>query len=751
MTPPVKTTCAYCGVGCGVIATPDGLGGASIAGDRDHPANFGRLCSKGAALGETLDLEGRLLAPQIAGRSVGWDTAIAKVAAEFSAAIEEFGPDSVAFYVSGQLLTEDYYVANKVMKGYIGSANIDTNSRLCMASSVAGHKRAFGTDTVPGTYEDLELADQIVLVGSNLAWCHPVLHQRILAAKAERDLRIITVDPRRTATADLADHHFGIAPGGDVALFNGLLRKIAKQGAVDAGYVAEHVTGFDEAVATARISLEDRMRLTGLSEEELILFDRLWIERPKTVTVYSQGVNQASDGSDKVNAIINCHLATGRIGTPGCGPFSVTGQPNAMGGREVGGLANMLAGHLDIENADHRAAVQQFWGSPKIPEAQGLKAVDLFQACHDGKIKALWIMCTNPAVSLPRADHVADAIRKVPFVAVSDIMADTDTTRLADVLLPATGWGEKDGTVTNSERRISRQRAFLPVPGDARHDWQMICDVAQAMGFDGFGFDNPAAIFDEWARMTDLSVGFGKDVDLRALAGLDQAAFDALTPVQWPVKHDQSDTRFFSDGGYFTPDGKAKMLPIAPRGTENMPSDRAPLVLNTGRVRDHWHTLTRTGKAETLNQHISEPYLEVHPQDAHALELLPAGLATVESPYGHAVLRVQVTTRVQPGSVFAPLHWTGPFSSDGRIDTTVAPILDPVSGQPELKRSPVRVRGFDAAWYGFAALCDEPAPTSDYWAKAKAKMGWRVELAETEMPADLEAYAKALGARGEVA
>jgi len=431
----VKTTCPYCGVGCGVIASPDG----TMKGDPDHPANFGRLCSKGSALGETIDLDGRLLAPQIGARRASWDEALDLVAGKFADAVAEHGPDSVAFYVSGQLLTEDYYVANKLIKGYLGTANIDTNSRLCMASSVAGHKRAFGADTVPGTYEDLEEADLIVLVGSNLAWCHPVLFQRIAAEKEVRpNLRIINIDPRKTATTELADLHLPIAPDGDIALFNGLLSHLAEHDQINHDYVDAHVNGFDKALATARNCDPAQ---SGLTPDQIAQFYATWSGTQKVVSVYSQGVNQSACGTDKVNAIINCHLATGRIGTPGCGPFSVTGQPNAMGGREVGGLANMLANHLDIENEAHRDAVKGFWQSPTICSTQGLKAVDLFQACADGKIKALWVMSTNPAVSLPDANKVADAIRKVPFTVVSDIMEHTDTGDLADVLLPAAAWG----------------------------------------------------------------------------------------------------------------------------------------------------------------------------------------------------------------------------------------------------------------------------------------------------------------------
>ena len=481
----VRTTCPYCGVGCGVLATREESGVIGIAGDPHHPANFGRLCSKGSALGETVDLEGRLLEPRIDGEPASWDTALDLVAGRFAETIREHGPDSVAFYVSGQLLTEDYYVANKLMKGFIGSANIDTNSRLCMSSSVAGHRRAFGSDTVPGTYEDLELADLIVLTGSNLAWCHPVLYQRIAAAKARRPhMRIVLIDPRRTMTADIADMHLKIKPDGDTALFVGLLGYLAAQGAVDRTYLDRYTSGFDAALAIAKNhDLRSISARTGLSPEELREFFALVTRTERCVTIYSQGVNQSTSGTDKVNAIINCHLATGRIGRPGMGPFSVTGQPNAMGGREVGGLANMLASHMHLEDEDHRQLVQEFWASPTIACRPGLKAVDLFDAVREGKVKALWIMATNPVDSMPEADLIVEALKACPFVVVSDINAVTDTTRHAHVLLPAAAWGEKDGTVTNSERRISRQRPFLPLPGEAKPDWWIVTQVARRMGF----------------------------------------------------------------------------------------------------------------------------------------------------------------------------------------------------------------------------------------------------------------------------
>jgi assimilatory nitrate reductase catalytic subunit len=714
-----RTTCPYCGVGCGVLAGADG----TIKGDPDHPANFGRLCSKGSALGETIDLEGRLLHPQIAGKQATWDSALDLVAGKFSEAVREHGPDSVAFYVSGQLLTEDYYVANKLMKGFIGSANIDTNSRLCMASSVAGHKRAFGTDTVPGTYADLDEADLIVLVGSNLAWCHPVLYQRIAAARQARpNMRVVNIDPRRTATCDLADMHLRVVPDGDVALFNGLLAYLADHDHLDMEYVTAHVGGCRAALDAARAS--DPLE-SGVEAEALAQFYQIWARTTKVVTVYSQGVNQSACGTDKVGAILNCHLATGRIGKAGAGPFSVTGQPNAMGGREVGGLANMLANHLDIENADHRGTVQAFWNSPTICTSAGLKAVDLFDACAAGKIKALWVMSTNPAVSMPDADGVARAIKNVPFVAVSDIMARTDTGDLADVLLPAAGWGEKDGTVTNSERRISRQRAFLPAPAEARPDWRIISDVAIRMGFgDAFGYTIPADVFAEYIALDAAARPFGRDLDLSIFADVDYAN---MIPTQWP----RNDVRFFADGQFYHADGKARMLPVqAPTLSQT------GLTLNTGRNRDQWHTMTRTGKSPKLGAHLAEPYLEIHHDDAADIAASHGDLIEVENAFGNTVLRAVVTDRVTKGQLFAPMHWTRQTARNATINSVIAPLTDPYSGQPALKSGSVSIRLHAAKWYGFLACAHRPVADTSYAAIARTRTGWQMELANTQTPED---------------
>ncbi len=747
----LRSTCPYCGVGCGVLLRPDGSGGLSVTGDPDHPTNRGRLCSKGSALAETLGRAHRLLAPRVNGAETGWDAALQTVADRFRATIAEHGPDSVAFYVSGQLLTEDYYVANKLMKGFIGSANIDTNSRLCMSSTVVGHKRAFGTDTVPGTYADIDAADLVVLVGSNLAWCHPILYQRLLAARADHGTKIVVIDPRRTASCDQADLHLPLAPGADVALFNHLLAEIARTGATDPAFLA-HVTGAEAAMAAAQ---KDDVTATGLSPDQLAAFSKMWIRTEKVVTIFSQGVNQSSSGSDKVNAILNCHLATGRIGRPGMGPFSVTGQPNAMGGREVGGLANMLACHLDLENPSHRAIVQDHWHSPAMATRPGLKAVDLFQAVAQGDVKALWIIHTNPAVSMPEADAVRAAIAACPFTVVSDISDKTDTARLADVLLPAAAWGEKSGTVTNSDRTISRQRAALSAPGSARPDWWILAEVARRMGWaEAFSYAGPADIFREYAALSGKAATQGRDFDISALAEISNAEYDALAPTRWPVSARRTERRtggrFFADGAFFHPDGKARMLPLRHRAPAARPEGAFRFRLNTGRLRDQWHTMTRTGLSPRLSAHLPEPFLELHPKDAAALGIGPADLVEVTGQTGgRAILRARIRDAVAPGNPFAPIHWTGETAPTGRIDAVVPAVTDPLSGQPESKAAMVALARFPATRFGFAVSTGRMTPgaqggAAQYWAQVPTQAGFRAELAWAQAPTDWAATARAL-------
>ena len=724
-----------------MLASPKKAGAVDVRGDPAHPANRGKLCVKGNALGETVGLEDRLLHPQVRGERVNWDSAIATVAAAFRDCIRKHGPDSVAFYVSGQLLTEDYYVANKLMKGYLGAANIDTNSRLCMASAVAGHKRAFGEDVVPVGYDDLDNADLIVLVGSNTAWCHPILLQRMLAAREQRPLtKIVALDPRRTATTQIADMHLALAPGTDVHLFNGLLVWLADHGHIDRGFVDAHTLGLDDALQAARAGggdLETTSRLCGLDVGSLRDFFELFAKTPAAITAFSQGVNQSSAGTDKVNAIINCHLATGRIGKPGAGPFSVTGQPNAMGGREVGGFVNTLAAHIDLHDDAGRAAVRSFWRSPTIASKQGPKAVEMFDRIHDGRIKAVWIMATNPVVSLPDADKVKAALAGCEFVVVSDVMGNTDTAALAHVLLPALAWGEKDGTVTNSDRTISRQRAFLHPPREARADWRIVCDVARAMGFEGFDYISPHEIFREHARLTAHANDGKRMLNLGAWDNITAAEYKNWEPAAWPMADSRESARgpMFADGKFQHPDRKARFIALTPRLPEHPTSQEFPLVLNTGRVRDHWHTMTRTAKSARLSAHVAEPFVEVNPADALRYAVRAGELAHVRSAWGAIVVRVRTSTDIPSGMVFSPIHWNRAFASDARVGVVANPVVDPISGEPEFKHTPVIVEPFAADWYGVIfsrAPLDEP--DAAWWTRVNGGQFMRYELVGRTSP-----------------
>jgi assimilatory nitrate reductase catalytic subunit len=734
------TTCAYCGVGCGVLATPDGNGGAAISGDPTHPANFGRLCSKGSALGETLGLEGRLLHPMIrcsngAMEQVAWPDALDHVAHRFRHIIARDGANAVAFYLSGQLLTEDYYVANKLMKGFIGSANVDTNSRLCMSSSVAGHKRAFGADTVPGCYEDLDEANLLVLTGSNAAWCHPVLFQRMLANKQRRGTRMVVIDPRRTDTAEDADLFLGLKPGTDTALFSGLLVHLADNGALDRDYIERHTSGFEDAVARARNiagSTAATALATGLSERDVVAFFQMFATTPRVVTLYSQGVNQSAQGTDKVNAILNCHLATGRIGKPGASPFSLTGQPNAMGGREVGGLANQLAAHMNFTPPDIDR-VRRFWKAPRIATHEGLKAVQLFEAIARGEVKALWVMGTNPAVSLPDADAARKALEKLELFVVSENVRSNDTVNSGvHVLLPAQAWGEKSGTVTNSERRISRQRAFLPPPGETRPDWWIVSEVARRLGFGAaFDFNSAADIFREHAALSAFENSGSRDFDIGALSALSDEAFDAMAPVQWPLRAGEPPRqRFFAEGGFFANDRKARFIAPEVPALRTETSAAKPLRLNTGRIRDQWHTMTRTGASPRLGQHLPEPFVEIHPDDAIKSGVADGDFARVSTDYGQCILKVVVSERQQRGMLFAPIHWSEETASGARVGALVAPFPDPYSGQPENKATPASIVPYEYVFRGFAlARTPLALPPKIWWTRVAVTGGYGYLLA----------------------
>ncbi|MBD1403753.1 nitrate reductase [Leclercia adecarboxylata] len=684
-----RTTCPYCGVGCGVIARVEN-GEVSVRGDDRHPANFGRLCVKGSALGETTGLAGRLLHPEVDDQPVSWEQALDTASARLRAIIDTYGPQAVAFYASGQLLTEDYYAANKLMKGFIGAANIDTNSRLCMSSAVVGYKRAFGEDIVPCSYEDLEQTDLVVLVGSNAAWTHPVLYQRLVQARAANPaMKVVVIDPRRTATCEIADLHLALAPGSDAGLFVGLLNAIEPGQGSD--WSIERVAAF-----------------CGLPSDDVATFYAWFIAAPRAVTLYTMGINQSTSGSDKCNAIINVHLASGKIGRPGCGPFSLTGQPNAMGGREVGGLANQLAAHMHF-TPDDLSRVARFWGTERLAQTPGLMAVELFEAIARGEVKAVWIMGTNPAVSLPDSHAVCQALAACPLVMVSEVMRDTDTSRFAHIRFPALGWGEKEGTVTNSERRISRQRAFLPAPGEAKPDWWIIARIAQRLGHGAaFAWDHPHAIFSEHAALTAFENHGERQLNLAALAQLTRAEWDALAPWQWPINREAL--------------SHARRVQVTPQPHGATPNLLYPLMLNSGRLRDQWHTMTRTGYVPRLMQHLAEPTVDISPQDAARLGVQEGQLTRISAPRGLMVARAKINPGQRDGELFVPMHWNSCFSRQGKVNALVEGRCDPHSGQPESKQTAVRLMPWQPAWQGELYSREElTLPTwVHWWRKATA-------------------------------
>ncbi|MGY5745780.1 molybdopterin-dependent oxidoreductase [Vibrio antiquarius] len=692
-----KTTCPYCGVGCGIEISNN-----KIIGDALHPANSGSLCVKGVALAESLQMPSRLLYPKLREKEVSWQVITDLIAQEIHQAKAEFGPDSVAMYVSGQLLTEDYYVANKLMKGYVGSANIDTNSRLCMSSAVAAHVRAFGEDVVPVNYDDIDNTELLIICGANTAWTHPVLFRRIQQARENNpNLKLVVIDPRETVTAQQADLHLPIKNDGDVSLFNGLLKFLIEQQCIDSEYINSHTDGFDalaEEVSDLRYDVTNLTSSIGISEEKLTTFFQWFAQSPTAITLFCQGVNQAENGVDKGNAIINAHLATGKIAKSGCGPFSITGQPNAMGGREVGGLANQLAVHRAFD-ADSIKQVQAFWDSPEIATKPGLKAVELFEAVERGEIKVLWIMATNPVVSLPDNQMVKRALEACPFVIVSDITAESDVAKYADVLLPAAGWGEKQGMVTNSERRMSRQRQFQVPPGEAKSDWWAISQVGQALCAlektqNGFAFTSERAVFREYATMTGMNADSPLKLDLSQYANLTEQEYEEWVPTQWGGE------RPFADGVYSHPDGKARFVV-----TSESPTRLERIKgwwLNTGRQRDQWHTMTRTGHIAHLAASELEPTVYMNTLSATQNRLKAGQLTKLFQPTSNTGIYAKVAIDEGLGfqELFMSMHWAGRYGGESSVNAIINSAKDPISGQPAFKSSYVEVQDAAVKTYG---------------------------------------------------
>ncbi|MDP2397095.1 MAG: molybdopterin-dependent oxidoreductase [Burkholderiales bacterium] len=696
----VHSTCCYCGVGCGVIIDRRDGRITGVRGDPKHPANFGRLCGKGQTLHETVGGHGRALFPEMRldrstpRQRVTWDAALDHVADRFAGIIKKHGPDAVAFYVSGQLLTEDYYAFNKLARALVGTNNIDSNSRLCMSSAVAGYKATLGADAPPGCYEDIDHADCILIAGSNTAWAHPVLFRRIEDAKAKNpDLKIIVIDPRRTATAEIADLHLAIQPGSDVALFHGMLNALLRENLANAGYIEAHTQGYHALKTLVReYSPEFVAETCGISSDALLTAARCFGTARAALSLYCMGLNQSAAGADKNAALINLHLATGHIGRPGAGPFSLTGQPNAMGGRETGTMANLLIGHRDIDNAADRAEVAKLWDVPEIPARPGKTAIEMFEALRRGEIKAVWIACTNPAQSLPAQNTVRDALINAELVVLQEAYADTETAPFADVLLPAAGWGEKEGTVTNSERRISRVRAAVDAPGETRPDWRIVCDFAMRLerrlhghASARFAFNNPQQIFNEYREMTR-----GRNTDI---SGLGYATLDAKGPQQWPyaIGVRQGTPRLYENGVFPIAGGRARFAAVPYRPVAENIDARFPVRLNTGRLRDQWHGMTRSGRVARLWAHAPEPAVALNPGDLARRGLRPGDIVRLESRRGALHLIAAADAGVAPGQAFLPMHWGSRYLSGVGINALTLPVIDPKSFQPELKHCAIRL------------------------------------------------------------
>jgi len=692
----LSTTCCYCGIGCGVLLNKEKNGSVSLEGDKNHPVNKGMLCSKGMNLHYTVnDKTDRLLYPQMRYNKsmpmqrVTWDEALDRTVAVFKTFINKYGPDSVAFYASGQCLTEEYYVVNKLMKGFIGSNNIDTNSRLCMSSAVAAYKMALGEDSVPLCYDDIELSDCLYVTGANPAWCHPILWRRVEAHKADNPhIKIIVVDPRVTDSAGIADLHLQLHPGTDITLNHAIGRVLIENGDIDFDFISAHAEGFEEysKVVFARTVKESAL-ICDVSEADIRLAAKYIGEAKSFISMWTMGLNQSAIGVNKNLSLINLNLITGHIGKPGSGPLSLTGQPNAMGGREVGGLANMLPAHRDLDNPQHREEVQNFWGGAVINPKPGLTATEMFEALNDGRLKAIWILCTNPLTSLPNARLAEEALKKAKFVVVQEISNKPESLAYADVILPAAAWAEKEGTMTNSERRISYLNKIIDPPGEALPDAEIICRFARKMGYKGFDFENSSAIYAEHVRLTAKT-----NIDISELS------YDVLKErktVQWPYKKKsppQGTARLFTDKKFYTASQKAIIHAVPDSLTSEKPDAGFPFILTTGRIRDQWHTMSKTGKVNKLNQHIKESFLEIHPGDAARLKLKDGELAVITSRRGEVRVKAKISAQIKKGVVFLPMHWGKILNNDlNRANNLTSDIVDPISKEPDFKYCAVNV------------------------------------------------------------
>jgi ferredoxin-nitrate reductase len=692
----IKTTCSYCGVGCGIIVTNDSKNGVTVTGDKNHPVNKGMLCSKGMNLHYVVnDTSDRILYPEMRWSKshpmerVSWDTALDRAAAVFTSIIKKHGPDSVGFYISGQCLTEEYYLVNKLVKGFLKTNNIDTNSRLCMSSAVVGYKKTFGEDAVPIAYDDIELADTFLITGANPAWCHPILFRRIEQHKEKNPkIKIIVVDPRKTDSALNADLHLQIIPGTDIILYHALAKRLIEKGYADTDFIKNHTENFklykDLVLAS---SLEKASKLCGIPVNDIKLAADIIGKAKGFLSLWAMGLNQSAIGVDKNTALLNLSLLTGQVGKPGSGPFSLTGQPNAMGGREVGGMANLLAVHKELNNPIHRKEVADFWGVEDISEKPGLTATEMFDALESGKMKAIWVICTNPLVSLPDSRRVEKALANAKFVVVQDISHNADTSKFADLLLPAAGWLEKEGTMTNSERRISYLPKGINAPGEALPDVEILTRFAKKMNFSGFNFNTTEDIYKEYCLMTKNT-----SIDI---SFLNYNRLKNEGTFQWPVPDygHPGTPRLFMDKKFYTPSQKAIFnLPTAIENTSEQPSNQFPFILTTGRIRDQWHTMTKTGKVSRLMTHIPSPMLEINPIDAYKAAIKSGDIVVVTSKNGTVRVKAKVSDSIREGVLFLPMHWGKQLENDlNRTNNLTNTVVDPISKEPDFKFTTVAV------------------------------------------------------------
>ncbi|MDI1322445.1 MAG: molybdopterin-dependent oxidoreductase [Algoriphagus sp.] len=692
----IKSTCSYCGVGCGIVAGVNAQNKVQVEGDPDHPVNAGMLCSKGMNLHYVVnDTSDRILYPEMRwSRShprerVTWNDALDRAAGVFKSLIQKYGPNSVGFYISGQCLTEEYYIANKLTKGFLGTNNIDTNSRLCMSSAVVAYKKTFGEDIVPVSYEDIELGDVFLIAGANPAWCHPILFRRLEKHKEKNpNVKIIVVDPRKTDSANFADIHLQIIPGTDIILYNAIGRRLIESGLADADFIKNHTENYlDYRKQVMATSLKDAAKLCGITVDEIRHVADLIGTSNGFISMWAMGLNQSAIGTNKNFSLLNLSLVTGRIGKPGNGPFSLTGQPNAMGGREVGGMANLLAVHKELQNPIHRQEVADFWGVDQISPKPGLTATEMFDALASGEMKAVWIICTNPMVSLPNLKRIEKAMANAKFVVVQDISHKSDTVAYADLVLPAAGWLEKEGTMTNSERRISYLAKGINPPGEARPDVEILCDFAKRMGFRGFNFSNAEEIYEEYCAMTK-----GTNIDISYLN------YDRLKnegSFQWPVpeyRHTGT-SRLFMDQKFFTPSQKAIFnIPAQIENTSEKPNAEYPFILTTGRIRDQWHTMTKTGKVARLRTHYSHPVLEINQLDGYIYKIKEGDVVEVKSKNGVVRVRTKLSNSIRGGVVFLPMHWGKQLQNDlNRANNLTNTLVDPQSKEPDFKYTIVSV------------------------------------------------------------